>query len=331
MDSLLDLVREGIDLEWTDAVSELPWDGEEGSYFGEHCDSYELVSQCIDTISELDAVVGDIAGALPDKVWCPVDPFRASASDRLIYGWQSFQEHVTHKQRFFFHGASLSTDEEEGMSVEEWMGALVDAVRRCALVAILPAGELVYRARESKSGEVFSTAGQLGTCPAEKAVKTNRMSPPGIPLFYGSFEKETAVAEAQRSSSLQVYVGTFRLRRDFRVLDLCHIPSVPSLYDPRNRAKRPFLSFLREFSDSVGRPIAHDDRVHLDYIPTQVVSEFFRCRFRERDGTKLDGILYPSAAAPEGRNAALFVASEECVDAGSADGLLLLDSSAVAS
>jgi hypothetical protein len=330
MDALLDLVREGIGLEWTDAVNELPWDGEEGAYFGENHNSYELVSQCIDTISEYEEIIGDIALALPDKVWCPVDPFRLSTRERLIYGWQSFQEHVTHKQRFFFHGAALSPDDEEGMSVNEWMSALADAVRRCALVVTLPAGTLVHRARESESGEAFSTAGQLGTCPAAKAVKTHRMSPPGIPLFYGSFEKATAIAEARQSPSLPVYVGTFRLRRNFRVLDLCRIPSVPSLYDRRNRAKRPFLAFLREFAENVGRPIARDDRVHLDYIPTQVVSEFFRCRFKERDGTRLDGILYPSAAASGGRNAALFVASEACVDATSADGLLILDSSGIA-
>jgi hypothetical protein len=47
-------------------------------------------------------------------------------------------------------------------------------------------------------------------------------------------------------------------------------------------------------------------REHIDYGPTQVVTEWFRTAFRH-GGTILDGIIHPSTQNPGGHSLVLFV------------------------
>jgi hypothetical protein len=50
------------------------------------------------------------------------------------------------------------------------------------------------------------------------------MSPAGIVMFYGSDERETAVAEIDDDAALGITVGTFQTTRDAKVLDLTKLP-----------------------------------------------------------------------------------------------------------
>jgi hypothetical protein len=58
----------------------------------------------------------------------------------------------------------------------------------------------------------------------------------------------------------------------------------------------------------IAQPVARDDRVHIDYVPTQVVSEFLMHAFNERGVT---GMKFASAKAP-GANVVLF-SGPECI------------------
>jgi hypothetical protein len=60
-------------------------------------------------------------------------------------------------------------------------------------------------------------------------------------------------------------------------------------YDPRPR-----LNFLHAISREISRPIAGDNHIHVEYVPTQVVTEYVRTVFRI-DGRKADGIRYASS------------------------------------
>ena len=40
--------------------------------------------------------------------------------------------------------------------------------------------------------------------------------------------------------------------------------------------RRPRILFLWKLSREISRPIARDDRVHIEYLPTQVVTEYLR-------------------------------------------------------
>jgi hypothetical protein len=60
-------------------------------------------------------------------------------------------------------------------------------------------------------------------------------------------------------------------------------------YDPRPR-----LNFLHKISGEISRPIARDDRVHVEYVPTQIVTEYVRTAVRI-NRRKVDGIRYNSS------------------------------------
>jgi RES domain len=77
--------------------------------------------------------------------------------------------------------------------------------------------------------------------------------------------------------------------------------------DPRHE-----LIFLRSFIHEVSAPIDREDRAHVDYVPTQVVAEYFRSIALE-DGRRVDGIRYASARRPRHACYALFAGQEQVV------------------
>lgn len=87
--------------------------------------------------------------------------------------------------------------------------------------------------------------------------------------------------------------GDYTVGKFTMILDLPNLPRVPTIlhelpdsleYDPRPR-----LIFLHEISREMSRPIARDDRVHVEYVPTQVVTEYLRT-VTTIDGRRIDGI-----------------------------------------
>jgi hypothetical protein len=104
-------------------------------------------------------------------------------------------------------------------------------------------------------------------------------------------------------------LGEFIIRRDALLLDLTHLPAVPSLFedipDTLTYDPRPRILFLWKLSREISRPIARDDRVHIEYLPTQVVTEYLRTSVTV-DGKKVDGIRYRSSRNGVGTAVVLF-------------------------
>lgn len=118
------------------------------------------------------------------------------------------------------------------------------------------------------------------------------MSPPGVSLFYASEDAETAIAEiAGHGVKPSAMVGEFRSVRDLVLLDLTRIPSRTSIFTDQGRRDSTMRRFLRTFVNEVAAPVIPDGRHHIEYVPTQVLTEFFRWVPQ----TKIDGIALPSA------------------------------------
>ena len=66
---------------------------------------------------------------------------------------------------------------------------------------------------------------------------------------------------------------------------------------------------MKKFAEDIARPI--DDFPNIEYIPTQIVTEYFRHVFLTKDNKKLDGIVYSSAKNPTGKCVALFMTPEQ--------------------
>ena len=75
--------------------------------------------------------------------------------------------------------------------------------------------------------------------------------------------------------------------------------------------ERDQLRFLRSFTESVTEPVVHDGREHIDYVPTQILTEYLRHEYGTYNGQRLDGIMYPSAQHNTGKNIVLFTNQDD--------------------
>ena len=123
------------------------------------------------------------------------------------------------------------------------------------------------------------------------------MSPPGIVMTYVADDQNTALAETA-SGPGTFAIGTFVTERDALILDLTNLPAVPSMFtelsDTMEYDPRPRVAFLHNISREISRPIARDDRIHIEYVPTQVVTEYVRTSV-VIEGRSIDGIRYRSS------------------------------------
>ena len=127
-------------------------------------------------------------------------------------------------------------------------------------------------------------------------------------MFYGSDDRETAVAEIDDDPALGIAVGTFQTTRDATVLDLTRLPRRLGFFEQQSDSSdvdRYALNFLHHFVKSLAAKVEPGAQEHIDYVPTQVVTEWFRTAFRHRR-TAVDGIRYMSAQRPGGKSLVLF-------------------------
>ena len=155
----------------------------------------------------------------------------------------------------------------------------------------------------------------LGPPPRDKAKYPNRMSPSGIPMFYGAADKKTAIAETYDWSANErkdLVLAQFATAREMSVLDLRRVLEMPSIFDERHRHLRPGIQFLTRFIADFVRPIVKDGREHIEYVPTQIVTEYFRHVYPAGEGGPVQGVLYNSAQDADGECCVLFFETDAC-------------------
>lgn len=89
----------------------------------------------------------------------------------------------------------------------------------------------------------------------------------------------------------------FILKKELNIVDLSTLPNMPSPFDQRRIKDHYRISFIKDFVKDLMAPIDRDGRVHIDYVPTQVITEYFRFPFSDklRGSIRIDGIIYPSS------------------------------------
>ena len=155
----------------------------------------------------------------------------------------------------------------------------------------------------------------MSSPPIEYAIVPNRMSPAGISMFYCAFDSETAKKETiDKSIKLKKYntIVTFENIEDIFVIDFSKLP-VTSIFDYKKLKWYYPLSFLREFVSDLSCSIKHDGKEHIEYVPTQIVTEYFRFPFNEYKKNKIEGIIYPSSKNKNYNSCVLFYNNDECL------------------
>lgn len=308
-DTVLEFFLDKISIYYEDANQAAPWSSEEGGYTIPTYDMHELVYQ-MHPVAVSDNTLDWLYSKLKDDIsYCDRDWQILSPGKALEVSWEHFAQSVKHTTRFLFFPKPQTKIEGEPFLVGpgSMLEALGEVLQDCKLIKVLPLATKIYRARGHDIGTIHDTPKELGPPPLKFAKYAGRMNAPGIVVFYGAIDKKTAVTEATGSHTT-FSVGEFETLVDLPIVDLTSLPRVPSIFETGDRES---LSFLKNFAEEVSRPFEPDAEIHIEYVPTQVVSEYLRHRFKTKDGKAIRGLLYQSAKVPGTTNLALFIESAE--------------------
>jgi hypothetical protein len=307
LDEVMEIIGNAVADYYNRAVEEAPYESAEGGYQGVTYDTWEVMFAMISHISNRDDVIDTVTEAFDDDIWVERNMFSLNGVQKYVASWEQFCEAVKHEAE---HGPGGEPEEEDHdtISVSVMLEELAEIVQESGMIRTLPADRVIYRVRAHKRSEECTNRETLGPPPSDKA-PTNRMSAAGVSVFYGAFERATAVAEASVSMPAGrewiLTAGAWQCARSLQVLDLSELPPVPSLF-AASREWRGALLFLREFVKSISAPVVHDGGEHIEYVPTQILTEHFRKEVAALDGSPLDGIVYPSARRRGGKSLVVF-------------------------
>lgn len=134
--------------------------------------------------------------------------------------------------------------------------------------------------------------------PLPYSAHEGRVNPRGIPCLYAATDKITAMSEVRPWLGSTVSIGQLQLKRDLTLVDFsvghdskfnCYFEEPP----PAVREQAIWAQVDRAFSEP-----ANTDPGTAEYVPTQIISEFFKKK-------NFDGVVYKSKLGP-GFNIALF-------------------------
>jgi hypothetical protein len=322
MDAFMPVFLAGVRRRWGNPADEgvpLEADGEDG-YLTMVYDSFrELIENEFDDVGgpTTRQAIAESISYNDEQLWTRKDWDHYFPDELLLTGWEALITSIAERGRFL--AAMVAPDPDfrpqlHPQQLLERIGEVIDAV---GLIKTLPAGSRFWRARTSSTPKPTWSASDLGTPPTSIALGANRMSPVGIPLFYGGEDLDTAVAETTyrgRGGDI-VEFGAFELERELSVLDLTTIPAPPSIFDVANGANHFTLTFLNAWAKQLSAAFpASEDRASIDYIPTQVTTEYFM-RLHRGSGS-IDGIRYNSVQNTGGVCVALDIPHKYCVPTG---------------
>ena len=310
--TLFDYMGDRISTEWDRAIDTL--------YYGEGDELWESGGAAVYDASELLWELGEPLGndelaeafveAFEDD-HISSHAFRLAHHERLAYGWETFARLVREESRYLFLRTQQGPQgDEELIPPGELLDEVAQAIENGDLIRRLQPGRPLFRARRQA---VPAKPGELGS-PLRTLAGASRMSPPGIAMFYGAEDAETALAELQVISLPGVAtVGRWTTARPLRYLDLVDV-DVPSIFDVVGKSQRPWRLFLKGFAEDVSQPPnPGEEAVH--YVPTQIFTEYVRDMLGDRDDP-VRGIRYRSAVRPEGVCWVLFVDAGGCTEVG---------------
>ena len=318
VDEIAAFIEERMRAFYGSAVDQLPYDSREGGYQGVTWDTWDLlfdeIGLCLTTEDE-DSLRSALLEHIEDDVWCEYDWLVLEPDDSMRSSWRTFCEVTKGGRRFFFHafGGGDRYRGPDERTAGEFLVELRQTIERLGLVREIDPGTSLFRVRGQEDPPFHLVASQLGPPPAQVCLQSNRMNPPGIPMFYGAETEQLALREADATRPV---MARFETVRPLRIIDLASLPDPRGFFSEASREDIKGLSFLRSLSEAFAEPVERSNRVNVDYIPTQIVTEFLRDR--PFGGQPVQGIRYVSAKGG-GANVVLFTGEGHVADLGDVD------------
>lgn len=270
---------------------------------------------------------GEIAFYSDDATYTPNN----EGYEERSHTWRLFCSSILHEQRFFNQRALKHLND-----IFDGLHLLQDGNSKPAVYTIKPdsASSLFFRSRKARSFSdkeriAKNPAKELGP-PPEDLRRAGRMNSSGILTFYGAFDLDTCVAELRPAVGESVLSAQFSLTRPILVLDTTQFSGKPkgtNIFSENYIERMRLWKFMAQFMYEISQPSLPEDE-HLDYIPTQVVSEYLSQIYNFKVNgkkSKIDAIIYKSAQNENGRNIAIFGSAAE-VEGGSRSFNMLFDS-----
>ncbi|WP_165739423.1 HEPN-associated N-terminal domain-containing protein, partial [Pseudoalteromonas sp. Z1A6] len=183
--------------EWSDPAEELPYETAEGGYQGEVLHTSELLWE-LGVDVEYESIHDDIVNSIEQGYWTKTNYFSLARDQTFTYGWRNFCQFVISTSRYFFldtQNESYDANQHDEMNPIEILDLVASIIKNLNMLKKIPTSQEIKRVRIVDDYNEATTASHLGSPPLEYCKMANRMSPAGIPMFYGAFDIETSIKE----------------------------------------------------------------------------------------------------------------------------------------
>jgi hypothetical protein len=321
-DQLMEVIVEGIRNHYGSPDDEGVSYSSEYGYWSKTYDTEELVRWVIELDAEEEVIDEVVSSIGYDDVWCLHNPEYPRQSEFLSVDWELFCRMLKHKVRYVFYRYPKKVkDEYREIDPSTILDKIGKAVIGLNLLYNTEQGLFnnlrLYRARQHKRNERVQSNKDIGPLSLSKAKSANRFSPPGIPMFYGSNKRSTAILEVidRKKKSQVVSSGSFKNVKPLILVDLTKIPEV-SIFDIDKAEFYEVAIFLKHFAKLISKKIKKGGTQHFEYVPTQVITEYFRHVLPAEAGIKIDGLIYKSSIVKGDDCYVIFADSRHCKDEG---------------
>jgi len=318
-------IKEGVERYYEDAANQVGYCSSEGGYLLPTQDMYDILLEEEDIFGEiLDGAYSLLKDLIPNDgiPYVRKDPYGPPSGDPdEIRYWENFCNVVKTQKRFTIFLTSDDKSQRYDIShPSSFLDHLANNFMPSLIKEISP-GSRIYRARINGENREFSNEDL--TSPPPQLSRNSRMSPTGISFFYGGLDSQVCIHEVHPSIAENVAVGEFEVIKKIFVLDLTtEIEARRSIFDSEYvfTYEEYFKPFLLHFIQDISKPIRKAD-THIEYIPTQVFTEFIKANNFKKDyycpdeeGNERDvfvnGIIFKSSIMKEGTNLVLFRGSD---------------------
>lgn len=121
IDSVIELIVEGIKTEWGDPGDEgVGWESREGGWVGADVyDKWDLLKEHLDIGFRRESLFNDVYNSILVDQWCHKDPYGVPLGDEWLFDWEHFSRQLKHHTRYVFFKLPKRSDDSVSIGIEK--------------------------------------------------------------------------------------------------------------------------------------------------------------------------------------------------------------------